>query len=231
MKNEATMKYKGPPPLVHDLRARSAKKLFKMIGNPGNRGFALRLMKYIDVRMNKDKTFAEKAISLAYLCSFLVDHFVFAVNSAHEKSGSMKMMPEQERCFWEEQYSSAIERKLEKLPDSEHIRGQLDRLYLFSALPLNIHIFRERHPALISRWHSMHGMAGEMHAALFVARVLDNKRTSPAAKARAVRLAASKMADLECRFEHVPWPDAYRHVMTELYPCIARHPDALEALV
>lgn len=219
-----------PPPLIHDLRARSSERLFRMTGNPGNRGFGRYVRMQICSMVARERTLAEKSITVAYLGSFLVDHIVQAEKLACRMIEGREMSEAEEHQVWEERYGDVMERVLAELPDGERIRPILRRLEGYSSLPVSVHAFRQRHWHSLDRWRGVRGVSAGRLAMIHLARAIDSRR-SAFAKARAVRLAASLLADRECWLEHVPWPDAYRNVMTDLYITVARHPEVLEALV
>ena len=219
-----------PPPLIHDLRSRSFQRLFHITKNPGNRGFGRYVRRQIAFMVQREKTFAEKAITVAYLGSFLVDHLVQAEKNACHIVESREMAEVEEHHVWERRYGEVIARILRELPDGEAIRVALERIENYSTLPLFLHVFRERHWRALARWRAARGASAERLIVMHVAHVFESRR-APAAKARAIAFAASLLADGESFFEHVPWPDAYRHVMVDVYRDVARHPDVLEAMV
>jgi hypothetical protein len=77
-----------PPSLIHELRTRSFPRLFRMAGNPGNRGFGGVLRRRIRHLVARERTLVEKAITVAYMGSYLVDHLVQAERTATRSSSS-----------------------------------------------------------------------------------------------------------------------------------------------
>lgn len=219
-----------PPPLIHDLRSRSAERLFRMRGSPGNRGFGRYVRKQITAMVAREKTLAEKAITVAYMGSFLVDHIVQAEQLASRMIEGLEMTEAEEHHVWELRYDEVINRVLSELSDGDAIRPVLMRLEAYSHIPARLHGFRNRHWRALERWRVASGTSASRLAMLHLARVIASRRAT-GAKSRSLLLTASLLADVECWLEHVPWPDAYRHVMTDLYVDIARHPDVLATLV
>jgi hypothetical protein len=219
-----------PPPLIHDLRARSSERLFRMTGSPGNRGFGRYVRKHIATVVGREKTPAEKAITVAYLSCFLVDHIVQAERMACQMIEGREMTEVEEHKVWEHHYSHVVSRVLKELPDGDRIGQTLGHLGDYSILPLYAHIFRVHHWRMLNRWLAARGSIASRQILTHISRSLASDR-SPHAKARVIVLGASMLADIECWLDHVEWSDAYSHVMTDLYSEIARYPDVLEALV
>ncbi len=219
-----------PPPLIHDLRARAFQRIDSIADNPGNRGLGGYLRRQIAAAVARQGFTVEKAISVAYLGSFLVDHITRAEKEAVRKMEAREMTEGEEHRFWESQYSAVLSRLLKEVPGGSDIKKMLARLPCYSALPVELHFFREHHWRALDRWHRGQCLTGSRQVMLHINHALESRRT-PYAKARAVALAASLLADIECWLESTAWTDAYRHVMTDLYPAIARQPEVLEAIV
>ncbi len=219
-----------PPQIVHDLRARSSKRLFQMTGNPGNKGFGRYVRKHIASMVARDRTLTEKAVTVAYLGCFLVDHIVQAERLACRMIEGRDMSEVEEHHVWEHHYSRVVARIIRELPDGEAILAKLHRLPDYSVLPQRAYAFRKRHWRMIERWLAAHGTIAARQILTHVSREIASERAARA-KARCVILGASLLADIECWLEHVSWSDAYSHVMTDLYSEVARNPDVLEALV
>lgn len=219
-----------PPPLIHELRSRSYPRLYRMTRNPGNRGFGLYVRRYTNVIVRREKTLAEKAITVSYLGSFLVDHMVEGLRNAARMMEGRELSEIEGRQAWEIQYPGVIERFLRELKEGDQIRPVLPRISNYTTVPLGLHAFRQRHWPRIARWLATRDVGCERQLTLRVAAIMASKRSSKA-KAASVRLAASLMADMECWVGHMPWPAAYGHTMIDLYPLIEKHPDVLERLI
>lgn len=219
-----------PPPLVHDLRARSSKRLHTMCGGPGKRGFGRVVRKHIAAAIAREKTTAEKAITIAYLGSFLTDHLVQAENNASLLLDERSLTPAEIQVAWEKNYDHVITRLLQEQPDGNEIRPILARLGNYSELPPRAHRFRSRHWHTLQHWLETSGPSAARVVTQHVIRVVDSKR-SPHAKARAVILGGSLLADIECYATHTEWPHAYSHVMTDLYPALFDHGEILNELL
>lgn len=219
-----------PPPLVHELRSRSYTRLYGMTRNPGNRGFGLYVRRYTSVIVRREKTLAEKAITVSYLGSFLVDHMVEGMKNATRMIEGRELTDAEGRNVWEVSYPSVIDRFLRELQEGNDIRPVLPRLANYTSVPPSLHSFRQRHWDRINRWLATRDLGSTRQLTLHVTEVLASRR-SPRTKAAAVQLAASLMADVECWMAHRPWPEAYGHAMIDLYAAIERHPDVLERLI
>lgn len=219
-----------PPPLIHDLRARAFARLFRMTGNPGNRGFGRYVRQRICRMVERERTVAEKAITIAYLGCFLADHLVQAEKLASRMIEGRDLTEGEEHRAWERCYGEIIPRVLREVSGGEEIRSMLDRLGAYSVVPVPVHAFRLRHWAIVERWLKRRALHADRDLLTRLTRCLRSRR-SARAKARVVTLTASMLADRECWMEHVPWDHAYRHVMTDLYPQLADRPDVLERLV
>lgn len=224
-----------PPPLVHELRARSFARLYKMTGSPGNRGFGRVLRSRIQHIAKREHYAVERAITISYLGSYLADHIVFAEKEALRLIEGREMTEREGREIWERNYPNIIARLLAELPDGERVGEELALLDRYTKLPSNLYAFRSRH------WHALSrimrnaldeavGAVSEIPAVTRVHEVLTSGRPSDR-KARNICLAASLLADVESRTAQVPWTEAYQKVMTELYPLLQRYPEVLEAIV
>lgn len=224
-----------PPPLVHELRARSFARLFRMTGNPGNRGFGRYLRQRIHLVVRRERTLVEKAITVAYLGSYLTDHIIFAEKAAARLLDGRELTDGEEHARWVENYQSVIIKLIRELPDGDSILQELMVLDRYTRLPASVHLFRNRH------WQPLHRMlttslvdsTGNISEIPLVTRIHDilARPGTHHNKARSVSLAASLLADMECWSDHLPWDEAYQKVMTELYPLLLRHPDVLEEIV
>jgi len=219
-----------PPPLIHDLRTRSSARIFRMTGNPGNRGFGSFVRRRVTVMVQREHTLVQKAVTVSYLGSFLVDHIVQAEKLACRLIERREMSEVEEHRSWEKKYGEVIVKLLRETAGGDAIQEFLPRLENYSVLPPSLYKFRQRHWRRLDKWFHIRHQAGPAMILTHVAKVLDGRRSGDA-KARSIRIAASLLADIECWLDHVPWPDAYRHVMTDFYPAIAKYPDVLEALV
>lgn len=224
-----------PPPLVHELRARSFARLYRMAGNPGNRGFGRLLRQRIHFIVRREKFPIEKAITVAYLGSYLTDHIVFAEKEAARLLENRDISEREEHELWEKTYGQVIQRLLSELPEAEVIREELALVDRYTRLPERLHCLRARHWRHLERVlrGSMADLEGNISEIPLVTRVHDiaASRRSPHRKAFGICLAASLLADMECWTSHRPWPEAYQKVMTELYPFLQRYPEILEEIV
>jgi hypothetical protein len=224
-----------PPPLVHELRARSFSRLFRMTGNPGNRGFGRYLRQRIHLVVRRERTLVEKAITVAYLGSYLTDHIIYAEKVAARLLDGRDLTEGEEQERWVDNYQGVIAKIIQELPDGENILQELQLLDRYTRLPSSVHTFRNRH------WRPLHHMltttltdlTGNISEIPLVNRVhaILARTSSFRSKARAVCLVASLLADMECWSDHMPWHEAYLKVMTELYPLLQKHPDVLEEVV
>lgn len=224
-----------PPPLVHELRARSFARLFRMTGNPGNRGFGRVLRQRIHLIVRRERYLVEKAITVAYLGSYLTDHIIFAEKEAARLLESRELTDREEHELWEQNYAGVITKLLGELPEGGAIQLELARLENYTRLPASLYVLRTRH------WRHLQGILrnaladteGNISEIPVVTRIHDvvMGRRTPRGKAFGVCLAASLLADFDCWSSHRPWPEAYQRVMTELYPLLQRHPEVLEQIV
>lgn len=224
-----------PPPLVHELRGRSFARLFRMTGNPGNRGFGRYLRQRIHLVVRREHTLVEKAITVAYLGSYLTDHIVFAEKTASRLLDSRELSEGEEHACWVANYQGVITKLIRELPDGEQIFEEMMVLDRYTALPPCMHIFRNRHWRVLQRMltSTLADLTGNVSEIPLVTRIHDilARAGSNHRKARAVCLVASLLADMECWSAHILWVDAYQKVMTELYPLLQRHPVVLEEIV
>lgn len=224
-----------PPPLVHELRARSFARLFRMTGNPGNRGFGRYLRQRIHVMVRRERTMVEKAITVAYLGSYLTDHIIFAEKEAARILDQRVLGDAEEQGLWVRNYQSVVGKLIAELPEGDDILQEMVLLDRYTVLPPAVFRLRSRH------WRQiqcvLHGpladLAGNVSEIPLVTRIHDilGGPRSCEGKALAVCLAASMLADMECWSSHLPWPDAYQKVMTELYPVLQRHPEVLARMI
>lgn len=224
-----------PPALVHELRARSFSRLFRMTGNPGNRGFGRYLRQRIHLVVRRERTLVEKSITVSYLGSYLTDHIVFAEKAAARVLDGRELTEGEEHERWVENYQGVITKLVRELPDGDLILQEMNLLDRYTQVPLQIHAFRQRHwrrlgSLLTTSFADMTGNTSEIPLITRIHDILDSSRPPPA-KALCICLASSLLADMECWASHLPWPDAYVKVMTELYPLLQRHPDVLEQVV
>lgn len=223
-----------PPPLVHDLRARSFPRLFRMTGNPGNRGFGRYLRQRITDMVKREKTTVEQAITVAYMSSYLVDHIIYAEKAACSILENRVLSEEEEHGLWDKNYGDVIVQLAYELPNGQQILSEVKALEQYSRLPDSMFRARNKHWRVMERMlrgntRNVEGLS-EMSLMRRAQIVLADDR-SVRAKSRSITLIASLLADLECWNHHLPWAHAYRHVMTELYPLIAQHPDVLGHIV
>ncbi len=224
-----------PPPLVHELRARSFARLYRMTGNPGNRGFGRVLRQRIHTIVRRERFMIEKAITVAYLGSYMTDHIVFAEKEAARLIDKRDLSDREEHELWERSYAGVINRLIAELPDGEAIRAEMELIERYTTLPERLYTLRSRH------WRHLQGilrnalsdLEGNISEIPIVTRLHDLAMSgrTPRGKAFGICLAASLIADMECWSTHRPWPDAYRKVMTEFYPLLQRHPEVLEQIV
>ena len=219
-----------PPPLIHDLRVRASARLFRMTGNPGNRGFGRYVRQRISRMVERERTLTEKAITIAYLSCFLADHLVQAEKVASRMIERRDLTEAEEHSAWERCYGEIVPRVLREVSAGNEIRAMHDRLANYSLIPGALYAFRTRHWATVERWMKLRAHHGDRELLLRLNRLLRSGRTARA-KARSVVITASMLADRACWIDHVPWDHAYRHAMTDLYPRLAGHPDVLEELV
>ena len=224
-----------PPPLVHELRSRSFPRLFRMTGSPGNRGFGRVLRQRIKTLIVRERTHVEKAITLAYLGSFLVDHIVFAEKTACEIIEKRSLREDEEKQLWDSHYHNVIQTLSCEHPDADAILSCLERLDNYSRLPDTIYRARTRHWKMTNRITMQPGgpdqpELDEVAILRKVQFILASTRGAEA-KARLICIAASLLADRQCWLRHIPWPAAYMQIMTDLYPFLAQHPDVLEEII
>lgn len=224
-----------PPPLVHELRSRSFPRLFRMTGSPGNRGFGRVLRQRIKALIVRERTSVEKAITLAYLGSFLVDHIVFAEKTACQIIEKRNLREDEEKALWDSHYHNVIQTLAGEHPDADQILSSLEKLENYSRLPACIYRTRTRHWKMINRIAAQpvgpeQPELDEVTILRKVQFILASGRR-PEAKARLICIAASLLADRQCWFRHVPWPAAYMQIMTDLYPFLAQYPDVLVKII
>jgi len=224
-----------PPPLIHELRARSFSRLFRMTGNPGNRGFGRYLRQRIHMVVRRERTRVEQAITVAYLGCYLTDHIIFAEKEAARLIERRELGDTEEQQLWVQNYHSVIMRLIAELPEGDAILEQMGRLDRYTKLPASIDTWRGRHWRLIQAVlrASLVDVEGNYSEIPVVTRIHDTmaSRRPAAARARSICLAASMLADMECWGSHMPWPEAYQKVMTELYPLLSRDPEVLEQII
>jgi hypothetical protein len=224
-----------PPPLVHELRARSYARLFRMTGNPGNRGFGRYLRQRIHLIVRRERLLVEKAITVAYLGSYLTDHILNAERAAARLIDGREMTDAEEQATWERNYPAVVLKLLKELPDGDAILQEMGLLDRYTRLPGSLNRLRGRHWRAIQRilTGALSDLAGNASEIPLITRMHDVLASgrSDARKAREVCLMASLLADLECWTSHQPWPESYRKVMTELYPLLQRHPEVLARIV
>ena len=224
-----------PPPLVHELRARSFARLFRMTGNPGNRGFGRYLRQRIHLVVRRERTLVEKAITVTYLGSYLTDHIVNAEKVAARLLEERELTEGEEHDRWVANYQGVIMKLVNELPEGDDILREMQGLDRYTRLPQSVHGFRNRH------WRPLHRMltttladlTGNISEIPLVNRIhaLLDRPVSSCTKARSIALTASLLADMECWSDHMPWQDAYQKIMTELYPLLQRHPEVLQEIV
>ena len=222
-----------PPSLIHALRARSFPRLFRMTGNPGNRGFGRVLRRRIRDLVARERTLVEKAITVAYLGSFLVDHFVQAERTATLLIEHRQLGEEEEHRVWERTYGPVIRQLCRELAHEGGLPAEIRRIERYDQLPARIFRFRSAHWRLVEaalRMLPASPSRPEGFVAGLIEQVLESRR-SPRRKALAVALLASLLADRTCWSEHVDWPHSYREAMVDFYPLLVRHGAVLEQLV
>jgi hypothetical protein len=224
-----------PPSLIHELRTRSFPRLFRMTGNPGNRGFGRVLRKRIGDLVQRERTMVERAITVAYMGSYLVDHIVQAEKLATRLLDQRDLTEAEEHHLWEQSYGKVILQLATELPDGTALLDEVGRLSAYDRLPRRLHAFRERHWARVARFlgHAPDCLPPPRSGVCLLTRVeeaLDSARP-PRNKALAVALFASMLADRICYTEHQSWPAAYRETMIDLYPMLVRHGDVLSELI
>ena len=229
-----TMQYL-PPPLVHELRSRSFPRLFRMTGSPGNRGFGRVLRQRIRTLIQREESMVEKAITLAYLGSFLVDHIVYAEKTACQIIERRELNEAEEKHLWDTHYHNVIETLAAEHADGAQILEYLLRLEAYSRLPPAIYRARARHWNMFNRILAQAvtpepAEVDEMGILRKVQYILASPR-SPEAKARLICLAASLLADRQCWLRNLPWTAAYMQIMTDLYPFLAQHPRVMNEIV
>lgn len=206
-----------------------------MAGSPGNRGFGRVLRQRIRLVVARERFLIEKAISVAYLGSYLTDHVVFAEKEAARLMEGRELSESEERALWDRSYPMVVARLLGELPDGELIKQELSRLDRYTILPPCLNDFRARH------WHLLQavlqnaladsdGNLTEIPLVNRIHTIVASERV-PGRKALGICLAASLLADMECWSSHLAWPEAYQKVMVELYPLLNKHPEVLEAIV
>ena len=225
-----------PPPLVHELRARSFPRLFRMTGSPGNRGFGRVLRQRIRTLIDRERSMVEKAITLAYLGSFLVDHIVHAERTACQIIEKRALTEAEEKDLWDRHYHNVIETLAAEHPEGRGILDALELLNRYSRLPGAVHAARTRHWSWFNRIltrPSGPASDAELCEATILRKVqfilASNRRAE--SKARLICIAASLLADRQCWCRHIPWPSAYMQTMTDIYPFLAQHPDVLDKIV
>jgi hypothetical protein len=224
-----------PPELIHELRARSFHRLLRMAAAPGKRGFGQRLRLRIPEVVAREETPVAKAIAMAYLCSYLADHIVLAEIEACRQVEQREMTVEEQRSAWEQRYTEVVLRVLKEIPEHKLVLDCMIMLEGYTRLPGTMHRMRGR------KWPMLRGILERgfprypnltpgyvLHNRL--REVLESPR-SARAKARAIGLTASLIADIESWEQHLPWSGAYSRVMIEIYPQLLRHPDVLEQIV
>lgn len=224
-----------PPPLIHVLRGRSFSRLFRMTGSPGNRGFGRVLRQRIRLVVARERFLVEKAISVAYLGSYLTDHVVFAEKEAARLIENRDLTSSEEGELWDRNYPVVVARLLGELPDGPLIKEELTLLNNYTTLPQRLYRFRARHWRLLQMvlQNALADSDGNLTEIPLVNRIhsIIAGARAPASRALGICLAASLLADMECWSSHLAWPEAYEKVMVELYPLLNKHPETLEAIV
>jgi hypothetical protein len=224
-----------PPPLVHELRSRSFPRLFRMTGSPGNRGFGRVLRQRIRALVERERTYVEKSITLAYLGSFLVDHIVFAEKTACLIMEKRELSEAEEKQLWDSHYYTVIQTLAAEHSDAQEILAYLAQLDRYSRLPDPIYRARTTHWQLFNRILTQPAQPDEPEldevSILRKVQFILNSSRRPESKARLISIAASLLADRQCWCRHVPWPAAYMQIMTDLYPFLARHPEVLDKII
>lgn len=229
-----TMQYL-PPPLVHELRSRSFPRLFRMTGSPGNRGFGRVLRQRIRTLIQREQSMIEKAITLAYLGSFLVDHIVFAEKTACQIIEKRDLSEAEEKHLWDTHYNNVIETLAAEHNEGPRILDQLVKLDGYSRLPSPVYRARIRHWNMFEQILNQPALPDqpepdEVSILRKVQFILGSQR-APAAKARLICIAASLLADRQCWLRNMPWPAAYTQIMTDLYPFLAQHPRVMDEII
>lgn len=224
-----------PPPLIHALRTRSFSRLYQMTGNPGKRGFGRILRQRIKSVVEREKLMSEKAITVAYMGSYLVDHIIFAEKNACVVLEERALTEAEEHHLWEKNYSQVIPKLAEEHPDGESILRHIFLLERYTKLPGCIHHLRQAHWGRIEHMLTEGqgrgpGLLTGMGSLRRIQRVLVGTRTVRA-KAVYVCLSASVLADAECWAEHINWADAYAEIMTDLYAVLCHHADVLDQII
>ena len=224
-----------PPSLIHALRVRSHLRLFRMTGNPGNRGFGRYLRQRIRDMVAREKTLVEKAITVAYLGSYLVDHIIFAEKQACRILESRELTEEEEHRLWEKNYGDVIVQLTYELPEGPLLLDKIAALENYVRLSPGLHRVRGHHWRMIQHILSGHGdghpyLLNDMRLVERIEYLLVSDR-SPVTKAREICLTASLMADMICWNEHVSWNEAYSEIMIDLYPRLFKHADVLEEIL
>lgn len=224
-----------PPPLVHELRSRSFPRLFRMTGSPGNRGFGRVLRQRIRSLIEREQSTVEKAITLAYLGSFLVDHIVYAEKTACQIIEKRELSEAEEKHLWDTHYHNVIETLAAEHPEGPEILEYLLRLDAYSRLPPAIFRARIHHWNWFNRILSRQAVqeqpeVDEVGILRKVQFILASNRPA-ASKARLICIAASLLADRQCWMRHLPWPAAYMQIMTDLYPFLAQHPRVMDEII
>lgn len=224
-----------PPPIVHELRARSFARLFRMTGSPGNRGFGRVLRQRIQSIVGRERFLVEKAITVAYLGSYLTDHIIFAEREAARLIENRVLSEREEHELWDRNYAAVVARLIQELPQGAAVQEEMNRLVQLTKLPASLFAFRARHwprldGILRNTLADAEGNSSEIPLITRAHDVLAGRR-AVRYKALGICMIASLLSDMECWASHIPWPDAYQKVMTELYPVLQRYPEVLEAIV
>lgn len=224
-----------PPPLVHELRSRSFPRLFRMTGNPGNRGFGRVLRQRIRMLITREQTLIEKAITLAYLGSFLVDHLVFAEKTACQILERRSLSEAEEKHLWDTHYHNVVETLAAEHANGAQILEYLVRLEHYSRLPGVVHRLRTRHWRRMDKILHQEPAGGreaidEVSMLRKIQFVLASNR-SHEAKALFICMAASLLADRECVARPMDWTAAYTQIMTDFYPFLAQYPRVMDEII
>lgn len=206
-----------------------------MTGNPGNRGFGRYLRQRIRDVVARERTLVEKAITVAYLGSYLVDHIIFAEKQACRILENRELTEEEEHRLWEKNYGDVIVQLTYELPEGPRLLDEISRLENYVRLAPSLHRVRGHHWVRIQQVLSGHGggkpyLLNDMRLIERIERILAGPRPA-AVKARDVCLTASLMADMICWHEHVSWNEAYQEIMIDLYPRLSNHADVLEEIL
>lgn len=189
----------------------------------------------IKVLITRERTVIEKAITLAYLGSFLVDHIVFAEKTACQILEKRSLSEVEEKSLWDSHYHSVIQTLAAEHPEGHEIINYLALLEQYSKLPNTIYHARTRHWQLFNRIlaRPVHPEQPDMDEVSILRKVqfiLSSNRRADS-KARLICIAASLLADRQCWFRHIPWPSAYMQIMTDIYPFLAQYPEVLDEIV